>query len=534
METRFAQNIKKWVVGVVSVLFFLGARAATAEAATVYFSPSSGTYTVGGVINTGVYVNTQDVAVNNADVVLDFPTDTLEVISVGKSGSIFSLWVEEPSFSNSSGTIRFNGGVPTPGFTGSGGKLVGISFRVKAAGTATVVCSSAAVRANDGLGTDVLNGCGQASFTLAASEKPVPPPPKPTPPPVTPPPAPAVKGVPAAPTVASSTHPNPARWYNNNDPVFSWTLPSSVTGVNVFVDRAPTTDPGTQSDGRFTTYDYTDADDGNWFFHIRLQNVNGWSPAVHFPFNVDLSPPALPIVRLVQQPTIDEPIASIVFDSEDQFSGVASFVVSVDGVDSERINPADVTLAQPYRLSALPAGTHSVRVVAYDQAGNVSPAGTLTYVVPAPPVVIVEPPAPAPAPATLGPWAVNPWINFWGLWILVTLILILIVLCLLLWHRCRQCPADTKETRVAIRIMKRKLATVEKQLHGLERIHSKRPLTDEEALLYRSLRGQAHEIFRSIHDAHNGMYAYKPAEAIAQIGTPPFQAPTDGRGTNAS
>lgn len=498
MESHFAQKIKKALLGVVSVFLFFVARAATAEAATIYFSPSSGNYTVGSVITTGIYVNTQDVAVNNADVVLDFPTDTLEVISVGKSGSIFSLWVEEPAFSNSSGTIRFNGGVPTPGFTGSGGKLVGISFRVKAAGTASVVCSSAAVRANDGLGTDVLNGCGQAVFTLAASDKPVPPPTTPTPPPTPPPTAPV--GVPTAPAVASSTHPNPARWYSNNNPVFSWALPSSVTGVNVLADHNATQDPGTRSDGRFATYDYKDVEEGNWFFHMRLQNTNGWGPVTHFAFNIDRTPPTLPAVRLIQQPTVEDPQGSIVFESQDSLSGVAAFVVSVDGVESARVNPADVSAERPYRLPAQTTGANSVSVVAYDQAGNASQAGTLAYVVPKLPDTaiaadIVQEPT---SFATLGPWAVNPWINFWGLWILLLLLIILIILCLWLWRtRCRY-PVDSAEKRIAVRMLERTLANLEKQLRSLERTHSKRPLTDEETMLYRSIRGQTHDIVRSI------------------------------------
>lgn len=509
METRFAQKIKKVLLGVVSVFLFFAARVATADAATVYFSPASGSYKVGSVISTGVYVNTQDVAVNNADVVLDFPTDTLEVISVSKSGSIFSLWVEDPAFSNSSGAIRFNGGVPTPGFTGAGGKLIGISFRVKAAGTATVVCSSAAVRANDGLGTDVLNGCGQAVFTLTASDTP------PTPPPTTPtPPAPTTPptSVPSAPTVTSSTHPDPTRWYSNNDPVFSWSMPSSVTGVNVLADREPTTDPGTRSDGRFSTYDYSDVEDGIWYFHVKLQNTNGWSATRHFQFNVDTTSPTLPAVRMVQQPTVEDPSASIVFESQDSFSGVAAFVVTVDGVASERINPADVTAEKPYRLPTLPAGTHSVSVVAYDQAGNASQASTLTYAVPmAPPTVE----APACSVATLGVWVVDPWINLWTMGILLALLLVLLVLCIVLWRRCRTCPVEGNEKRVAVRMMERTLTTLEKQLRSLERTHSKRPLTDEETMLYRSIRSQTHEIIRSIHTLKGTTPAALLSEEIA-------------------
>ena len=79
------------------------------QAATSYFSPSSGNFSVGNIFTVNVLVNTGGVAINNAEAVINFPSDLLEIVSVGKSGSIFSLWVEEPNFSNSAGVLSFNG-----------------------------------------------------------------------------------------------------------------------------------------------------------------------------------------------------------------------------------------------------------------------------------------------------------------------------------------------------------------------------------------------------------------------------------------
>ncbi|MDQ5939021.1 MAG: hypothetical protein QG642_711, partial [Patescibacteria group bacterium] len=139
--------------------------ASTAQAASMYFYPGSKTVNVGDIIKVSVVVNTSGEAINNAEANISFPAEMLDVASISK-GSVFSLWVEEPSFSNSAGTVSFNGGIPTPGYNGSAGTLLSITFRAKKAGTASVYFSSGAVRANDGIGTDVLNGMGQASFTL--------------------------------------------------------------------------------------------------------------------------------------------------------------------------------------------------------------------------------------------------------------------------------------------------------------------------------------------------------------------------------
>lgn len=150
-----------------------------ADAATLYLSPSSSNITVGNITTVNILVNTEGVAINNAEVVLNFPKDLLEIVSVSKSGSIFSLWVAEPVFSNGAGTLSFNGGAPTPGFNGSAGKALSVVFRAKNTGRATLLFSSSSVRANDGFGTDVLTGTGQANINIAAAI--VTPPPAPTP-----------------------------------------------------------------------------------------------------------------------------------------------------------------------------------------------------------------------------------------------------------------------------------------------------------------------------------------------------------------
>ncbi len=136
------------------------------HAATLSFNPSSGYFTTGNIFTLNVLVDSQSTAINDAEVTVSFPSNLLEVMSVSKSDSIFSLWVEDPSFSNSAGTVSFDGGVPTPGFTGTAGKILSIVFQVKKAGIASVIFSSAVVRANDGYGTNVFTGSTPASFNL--------------------------------------------------------------------------------------------------------------------------------------------------------------------------------------------------------------------------------------------------------------------------------------------------------------------------------------------------------------------------------
>jgi hypothetical protein len=132
------------------IFFFI---AAPSSAATLYFSPNSGTKQVGKDFSVSVYVSSPDQAMNAASGNIDISSN-LEIVSVSKSGSIFSLWAQEPSFS--AGTFSFEGIVLNPGYTGVGGKIATLTVRPKSTGEANLKFSGAAVLANDGSGTNIL------------------------------------------------------------------------------------------------------------------------------------------------------------------------------------------------------------------------------------------------------------------------------------------------------------------------------------------------------------------------------------------
>ncbi len=90
----------------------------------------------------------------------------MSVKSISTGGSIFSLWVEQPSFSNKDGIISFNGGVPNPGYKGASGKILTVVFQAKSVGTANLGFNSSAIRENDGLGTDVFTGGNKLSVNI--------------------------------------------------------------------------------------------------------------------------------------------------------------------------------------------------------------------------------------------------------------------------------------------------------------------------------------------------------------------------------
>src|SRR3989338_1484200 len=112
----------------VATLFFFGY--GNASASTLQINSNSATLPPGSIMTLSVILNSEGVAINNAEAKIIFPTDLLEVVSINKGNSIFSFWVEEPTYSNLTGTITFNGGIPTPGFNGSSGTVISIVVKV--------------------------------------------------------------------------------------------------------------------------------------------------------------------------------------------------------------------------------------------------------------------------------------------------------------------------------------------------------------------------------------------------------------------
>lgn len=134
------------------------------DAASLAVSSSKVKVSPRDTFSISVSVNTQGKAINNVEAVISFPASLVEVTSVS-AGSVLSLWVQNPTFSNGAGTISFNGGAPNPGFTGSG-TVMTAQFKAKAAGTATISLASAAVRENDGKGTNILSSRSGATIEI--------------------------------------------------------------------------------------------------------------------------------------------------------------------------------------------------------------------------------------------------------------------------------------------------------------------------------------------------------------------------------
>ncbi len=331
-------------------------------AATLRVSPDTGVYTTGSTFTANVVLNTQGKPVNAADGQLSFNPRELTVVSVSRAGSIFNLWTEEPSFSNSAGTISFGGGSPT-GYTGSGGTILSITLRPTAAGNPKLTFKSGSVLAADGLGTNVLTAMNGGAYTISAQAE------NPEPEYIAP------ANTPKAPVVTSTTHPDQTAWYKETTAELTWGVPSDVTAVRTLLDNTAGTIPTIVYEEALRKKTLTDLPQGVSYFHIQFKNAEGWGKVAHVRLGVDTEAPSAFTIAEIARENLDTPTRTLVFTITD-VSPILKYRIQIDG--GEFIEYADEKGTKQYTLPILPPGRHTVIVEAFDSAGN-SRAATYSF-----------------------------------------------------------------------------------------------------------------------------------------------------------
>lgn len=355
------------LLGALLIFFWWSA----ALAAEVQLSPSTGSYGNGQTFSVTVRADPEGQSINAVEASLTFDTSQLSVVSIAKTGSVFSLWTTEPTFSNSAGTIEFGGGSPTP--FSSISTIAVITFRAVSEGTASVDFQNASALAADGLGTDVLSGTVGGTYTLTAQATAPEPTPTPTPEAEDDDNAAIAFGEPPrAPVVGSKTFLDPDVWYATSSGLFTWELPFDITAVALTVSTSSDTTPDHETD----VYDppieeimLTDDDlgDGRQYFHIQFENQVGWGTVLHRQILVDATPPEEFEIKVRPGDTQDA-FPLLQFEAQDETSGVEKYELTISDGEPVEVTPAEARVG--YLLSNLVNGTYTVRVTAYDRAGN--------------------------------------------------------------------------------------------------------------------------------------------------------------------
>ncbi|MGC9599428.1 MAG: cohesin domain-containing protein [Minisyncoccia bacterium] len=369
-------------VGTTSLLvgFVVPAAPVLAAGASLSFGPSSGSYAVGSTFTVNVLVDSGGgVGINAADGKISFDPSLLAVQSVSKDNSVFNLWVADPSYSNSDGTVNFSGGV-TSAYAGNAGTIMSITFKAQAAGTAGLKFLSASSLAADGQGTNVLGGTGTASFAIGGSGTGTAPAsvsastsPSEKPPSSggasTPAETPFIVSI----AVSSPTHPDQQKWYANDSPTFTWQLTSDVAGVSTAFDKSPTTYPKRSSEGLISSKQYSGIHEGVSYFHVRFEDSLGnWSDPVHYQVQIDLAPPQ-PFTVNAQPGGGLNGLTLLSFNATDTVSGIDHYEANFDGVSSTVVALSDIQNGV-YTAPPLLPGKHTVVIRAVDKAGNFAEA----------------------------------------------------------------------------------------------------------------------------------------------------------------
>lgn len=342
-------------------LFLFNFSPASLFAATLSFSPATGTYEQGKAFVASVVVDSADTEVNVAESEIIFDSSVFSVQSVSKEGSAFSLWTVEPKFSNADGTISFGGGSPSP-FTGKK-TILSVTFKglKEGDGTVSFVKEKSSVLAADGKGTNALSDTKGATYAISKAAAKTPKETETSP-----------KELPVMPVISSATHSDPEKWYKENAVKFTWDVPATVDSIKTLFDESPRSAPTVSHDPPTIEEEVKDAADGVHYFHILFRNSAGSGTAAHRKVMIDKTPPLKFEVTQKEDSTGSGDIV-ILFNATDTVSGIDRYEISIDAGKPIPVALKDVT-ADGYKLPSQDPGEHTAKVSVFDKAGNVSDA----------------------------------------------------------------------------------------------------------------------------------------------------------------
>lgn len=176
---------------------------------------------------------------------------------------------------------------------------------------------------------------------------------------------------PAAPSVTSSTDPDPKQTYHSSTLKFGWGTTDAGSGVAGYSYRLDT-DPHGQAKAEVRTntpaITLTGLNTGTFYFHVRaLDHAGNWGPDTTFPVHIDVTPPGLTHVRF----------SAYAFNPEVDSLGVSFGVTkAAQSIHVGIYNQSSGHLVRYYTLSHLAPGQKTaIDWHGKDDKGRFVPAG---------------------------------------------------------------------------------------------------------------------------------------------------------------
>ncbi len=337
----------------VVLLLLLGLVAVPVSAAELYLAPTSGVHQAGREFEVEVRLDPGSYQVNAAEGRLDLGGSGLRVVNVDEQASVFSSWQERPQLKDDD-LVVFTGGT-TASFS-EDSLLFTLRLKSEQRGVNRIRFKSGAVMAPDDIGSDnVVSALSGGAYTIE-----VPPEEREAEPEYI-----APDGAPQPPEITSSTHPSDEGWSYRVDGVLNWELPDEVTEVRGELDRdagvIPEQDLGTRESKEFS-----ELEDGEWFFNLQFRNQAGWSEVATFPLRIDTREPERFVVTQKSRDDLTDPRIKLEWEAVDPVSGIDHFLLSSSEMESKILDAEKRQIL----TDPLPPGEHDINLRVFDRAGN--------------------------------------------------------------------------------------------------------------------------------------------------------------------
>lgn len=240
-------------------------------------------------------------------------------VSVSSFSAGNATWITAPS-----NGVHFVGMV-----TGGTDSLRVATIKLKATGVGSGSVSVGAVKLANG-GSVTGTGTGSADFSIAKAPD-----------------------LPGAPTVTSSTHPDPAQSYDGTTVSLSWDKAAGVDNFSYLLDQAADTTPPAKTTDANTSVSYPDKAVDTYYFHIRAHKADGWGGTTHFKINIKVPDPKI-------DTTLSQP-SNIKIEKSDKFTNditlgtVTGIIISgkvLDGFKANATLTPTLTLPEGKSLTA--------------------------------------------------------------------------------------------------------------------------------------------------------------------------------------
>ncbi|OGL60677.1 hypothetical protein A3H10_02100 [Candidatus Uhrbacteria bacterium RIFCSPLOWO2_12_FULL_46_10] len=316
---------------------FPTAPAGAVSSVRLFFIPENSEVVAGDIIKSDIWVDTQGNTINAVDISVSYDS-MVELLSAEKNDSILNLWVEEPSFSDTTRRAKFTGG-RTGGFEGRG--IIGQLYwrNENAGGKATLgFDESSVVLLNDGLGTPAELERRQSDYNILAKGE-------------------------GLLNLSSASHPDENKWYNQPFVRLSWpTIEGAI--YSYLVTRDPAQLPDDTLDEPVGNIKLSDLTDGVYYFKLKQKKLGeeGWSSVVSRQIKIDKTPPEFIEAKISRDSELVQNKYFASFAANDKASIARYEIIEGDSAPEPILQPPFILKNQDRSVA--------VTIRAIDAAGN--------------------------------------------------------------------------------------------------------------------------------------------------------------------